>query len=405
MEARFNDFQQKKIELDLWASTGEDTVGNKIRYFENCLPANGETSMRKGAYWGTDPNRRTFIEKTKLQLRKENPSWIQELNKKKILWKKRHLHQIHEYLKYVDGFQKSNLQNTNLRKVKMVLSKQKERESITLKNLEEEALREKRIKERKCQNRLRRLENRRRKEKNRNEEKSTHDVLDFNDIYDINLDFDADEILKMPIIYSTSNYTTTDCLTSVGKNVPKDFLEIEKKEEDNEWKEELTSKDLTNSSGTETDVSTLVHFQERNRSPDDWFYPPSNYSEDSNFDPFCVINSQTDRCLSPEEESLKHESSMSASRVCHSSDLALEESSCSSRASSLPKDEIDPNIIVLSSSDEEEEREKHLSQIFLPCQSKTCCLRLTTAINVDKPIPCLQEHVAKMVINHSEKVR
>ncbi len=88
MTARKNDYESKKFILDIWSATWDKTTSNRIKYFEDCIPANGFRSMRNVQVWGTDPSRKQFLVKARKQARQVCRSWRSDFSQRKLRWKK-----------------------------------------------------------------------------------------------------------------------------------------------------------------------------------------------------------------------------------------------------------------------------------------------------------------------------
>ncbi len=87
MTARKNDYESKKFILDIWSATWDDTTKNKLRYFDDCIPANGPRSMRNPTVWGTDTSRKKFLIKARKEAKATTPSWRHDFIKRHLAWK------------------------------------------------------------------------------------------------------------------------------------------------------------------------------------------------------------------------------------------------------------------------------------------------------------------------------
>ncbi len=197
MEARKNDFEERRLQLDLWALSWDASTENKLRYFDGCLPANGEKSMRKAKNWGTDPNRRLFIQEVILQLQAEDPEWRQNLQKTQENWEKKHLQQVTIYLQFAEFLKMGNAKQ--IQQIKNILLKQQTHAEIVLKSLEKREQKKNAYKAKLIANREQKLLRRRQYEEKKRTEK-VKEMTHFDELFDINLDLSTEDILKLPIV-------------------------------------------------------------------------------------------------------------------------------------------------------------------------------------------------------------
>ncbi len=434
MAARLKDFEDKKVELDLWAITWDSTTENKLRYFENCLPANGENSMRKGPNWGTDPNRRIFIQQAKSEMRRSSRSWHawqEKIRQSKLSWKRRHLAQISEYVEYI--YQQKLQDKKNMSHIETILVKKQQRELMILNSLEKEQKRHNGWFQRQTREKGQQIE----EIKNLRKEKKDDEVPpNLDEIFDINLDFSTEDILKIPIFFQKDINGDFNELVCVTEEVPEDFLEntpstepscaseIEQEncqslpKEDikthsltedgksnwsketikSDWSEETINSDWSNDS-IDTDwsnesvpIKSSHQFERPNsQSPNEWFYPPDSpggTSANSDLDPFLELAVKTSPTCIPKCTKAKKRD------VEEVIDTLSDISKLSSQKAEIS------DIVTI----EDVEGEIALKTIFVPCADEKCCLRLVTADNISTPIPCLLQHINDMVKDYSTQV-
>ncbi len=164
MEARLKDYDAKRIFLDKWKESQEDIASSKLRYFKNCLPANGENSMRED--WGADPNRKEFLQNQKGQFAE---NWKLNVLRRKAEWKKRSISEVKTNLKIIDSLECGN--GKKLGHERTQLEKKMERERKTLCRLDSAIDSQVQFRKRKLENRLKYLEKRRLKARD------PHDVI------------------------------------------------------------------------------------------------------------------------------------------------------------------------------------------------------------------------------------
>lgn len=199
MTAKMEDYKDKKQIFDVWAMTWDET-SNKLRCLEDCLPANGQFSMRPTKTWGTDPSRSRFLRKERKAAYKEDPTWKDKLLKRKIKWKISQIAHIDKNLQIANEL--TNKQGLKLPSVIRALQQKKERDLKCLQKLQTMEQGINQFLKQKAENRINRIEKRRKKDRevrqstlSRRQEQEIEDITDF---LDMDFDFvEENDLLKV----------------------------------------------------------------------------------------------------------------------------------------------------------------------------------------------------------------
>ena len=372
MEARYKDFQNKRYLLDIWSETWDEKTTNKLRYFEKCVPANGIHSNRKFASWGLDENRAEIVIIAKANMERENPDWKSQAEKRKIWSKKRRILQINGYLKWIEYLQCSK--QVNFESVYKRLETQKKREMNSLKIVVESYEGHLKFSKRKLENKRKQLAKRR---KLYVEQETNCEKTELTELLNLTFDFPVEDLSKTPLVLQTHNSRGIE--KAENNDLPDNFLDGSNENPN----EVATTAHIQTDAGEKSEEtsdreSVLTDFncyseksdeREECKSTSDWFRSCSSCSRENDFEIWPNSANASDN----EEEEIGE----------------------------APKHLLENCIFVEEDTDDEEVCITALSKA---CHNKECCITLLNSENIQKPIPCLREHITEMVLKCPQRV-
>ncbi len=373
MKARYEDYESKKFLLDIWSATWDESTANKLRYFDNCVPANGVHSNRKCANWGSDENRATFLLSAKAEMEKTVPNWKWEAEKRKIWSKKRHISIINGYLDWVGHLQSSKSLDLETIRKRLETRKKREADSLAAAIQSYEASLE--FNRKKIDNKRRRLEKRRKDYVT--DSKVNADETDLTVL--LNLSFDCppeQDISNTPIVLQSNSSEGIE--KDEGNDLLENILDIP--DEEHTVNEEPTDvktekfyqlpRELSDTESHLTDFncfSEKSHEQEECKSRSDWFRACSSCSRENDFQSNLSLSG-----LSDEEE-----------------------------PEILSSKSLDGSIYI---EDDKDETLKSQNELSTSCNYEKCCVNLCSNKNVNGPIACLSHHISEMVVKSPQTV-